>query len=434
MAESFYSNLPGRTKSTVDVARPASVGKNKRMRRVAYAAGTVVLVTLVTLGLARLKPAAPTVDSATVWKDTVKRGEMHRQVRGLGTLVPEDIRWIPALTDGRVERLVLRPGAKVLPDSVILELSNPELQQTTFDAGWQRKGAEAELNNLRAQLETELLNQRAAAATVESDYQQAKLANETNEQLYKGGLASELVLKQSQVRARELALRNQIEQERVASYKKSALARIAVQEARVEQLRALEGLRMSQMGALKLRAGVSGILQLVQVEEGQRFTAGTNLARVADPSRLKAQVRIAETQAKDIQIGQSATIDTRNGIVTGHVARIDPSVVNGTVTVDVTFEGSLPQGARPDLTVDGTIEIERLADVVYVGRPAFGQEHSTVGLFKITDGGQGAVRVQVKLGRSSVNTIEIVEGLVPGDQVILSDMSAMDNYDRIRLR
>jgi HlyD family secretion protein len=359
---------------------------------------------------------------------------MHRQVRGLGTLVPEDIRWIPALTDGRVERVVLRPGAKVKPDSVILELSNPELQQTTFDAGWQRKGAEAELNNLRAQLETELLNQRAAAATVESDYQQAKLANETNEQLYKNGLASELVLKQSQVRARELALRNQIEQERVASYKKSALARIAVQEARVEQLRALEGLRVSQMGALKLRAGVSGILQLVPVEEGQRFTAGTNLARVADPSRLKAQVRIAETQAKDIQIGQSATIDTRNGIVTGHVARIDPSVVNGTVTVDVTFEGELPQGARPDLTVDGTIEIERLADVVYVGRPAFGQERSTVGLFKITEGGQGAVRTQVKLGRSSVNTIEVVEGLVPGDQVILSDMSAWDNYDRIRLR
>jgi HlyD family secretion protein len=359
---------------------------------------------------------------------------MERAVRGLGTLVPEDIRWIAATTDGRVEKIVLRPGAKVQPDSVILELSNPELQQTTFDATWQRKGAEAELNNLKAQLETELLNQRAAAATVQSDYSQAKLQNETNEQLFKLGLTSDLILKQSQVRAQELATRNQIEQDRVASYEKSAAARIAAQEANVERLRALEQLRISQLDALKLRAGMSGILQLVPVEEGQRFSAGTNLARVADPARLKAQVRIAETQAKDIQIGQSSSIDTRNGIVEGRVSRIDPSVVNGTVTVDVVFDGALPQGARPDLTVDGTILLERLADVVYVGRPAFGQEHSTVGLFKLTDGGQGASRVQVKLGRSSVNTIEILDGLQPGDQVILSDMSAQDNYDRIRLR
>jgi HlyD family secretion protein len=404
------------------------------MRRAIYGAVVVVLVPLVTWGLNRLKPAAPSVDRAVVWVDTVKRGPMLRQVRGLGTLVPEDIRWIAATTDGRVEKIVLRPGARVQPDSVILELSNPELQQTTFDAGWQRKGAEADLNNLKAQLETELLNQRAAAATVESDYKQAKLTNETNEELYKGGLTSELILKQSQVRAQELATRNQIEQDRVASYARSAKARIAAAEATVERFRALEHLRQSQLDALKLRAGVSGILQLVVVEEGQRFTAGTNLARVADPARLKAQVRIAETQAKDIVIGQLGSIDTRNGIVEGHVARIDPSVVNGTVTVDVTFTGELPQGARPDLTVDGTIEIERLTDVVYVGRPAFGQEKSTVGLFKLTEGGQEAVRVQVKLGRSSVNTIEILDGLKPGDQVILSDMSAQDQFDRIRLR
>jgi HlyD family secretion protein len=404
------------------------------MRRAIYGAIVVVLVPLVTWGLNRLKPAAPSVDRAVVWVDTVKRGPMLRQVRGLGTLVPEDIRWIAATTDGRVEKIVLRPGAKVQPDSVILELSNPELQQTTFDAGWQRKGAEADLNNLKAQLETELLNQRAAAATVESDYKQAKLTNETNEELYKSGLTSELILKQSQVRAQELATRNQIEQDRVASYERSAKARVAAAEATVERFRALEHLRQSQLDALKLRAGVSGILQLVVVEEGQRFTAGTNLARVADPARLKAQVRIAETQAKDIVIGQLGSIDTRNGIVEGHVARIDPSVVNGTVTVDVTFTGELPQGARPDLTVDGTIEIERLTDVVYVGRPAFGQEKSTVGLFKLTEGGQEAVRVQVKLGRSSVNTIEILDGLKPGDQVILSDMSAQDQFDRIRLR
>ncbi len=418
----------------MDIARPATVARAKKMRRLMYGIGVVVLVPLVTWGLGRLKPAAPAVDRAVIWVDTVKRGPMLRQVRGLGTLVPEEIRWIPAITDGRVERIVLRPGAQVTPDSIILELSNPELQQATLDATWQRKAAEAELNNLRAQLETELLNQRAAAATVQSDYKQAKLQYETNQELFKLGLTSELILKQSQVRAQELATRNQIEQERVASYQKSAEARLAVQQARVEQLRALEGLKVSQMDALHLRAGVSGVLQLVPVEVGQRFTPGTNLARVADPARLKAQVRIAETQAKDIQIGQAASVDTRNGIVEGRVARIDPSVVNGTVTVDVVFDGPLPQGARPDLTVDGTIEIERLTDVVYVGRPAFGQERSTVGLFKLTDGGQGAVRVQVKLGRSSVNTIEIVDGLQPGDQVILSDMSAWDSYDRIRLR
>jgi HlyD family secretion protein len=417
----------------MDIQRP-DISRKRRTRRIIYGGSALVAVALLTWGFGKLKPAAPSVDRSTVWVDTVKRGPMLRQVRGLGTLVPEEIRWIPAQTDGRVERIVIRPGAIVKPDSVILELSNDELQQSTMDATWQRKASEAELTNVRARLQSDLLTTRANAATVQSDYNQAKLQVQTNEELFKFGLTSELILKLSQVRAQELGGRNLIEQERVATFKNAAEAQIAVQQARVEQLRALEQLKHTQIEALRVRAGVAGVLQLVPVEVGQRFTPGTNLARVADPSRLKAQVRIAETQAKDIQIGQLASVDTRNGVVEGKVARIDPSVVNGTVTVDVVFEGPLPQGARPDLTVDGTIEIERLAEVIYLGRPAFGQERSTVGLFLLTDGGQGARRVQVKLGRSSVNTIEILEGLQPGDQVILSDMSAQDNYDRIRLR
>jgi HlyD family secretion protein len=388
----------------------------------------------VTVGLARLKPAAPTVDKSTVWVDTVKRGPMVRQVRGLGTLVPEDIRWIPALTDARVDEIVLRPGAIVKPDSIVLKLSNPELEQGMEDATLNRKAGEAELNNTKARLETEYQNQRAAAATVKSDYEQARLDRERKELLFKDGLTNEMDMKIARLKEQELEARNQIEVERVETYKKAAEAQVAVQMARVDQLRAVEALRRKQMQALNVRAGIHGILELLPVEVGQRFTAGTNIARVADPSRLKAQIRIAETQAKDVQIGQKAEVDTRNGTVEGRVSRVDPSVVNGTVTVDVLFQGALPAGARADLTVDGTIELERMPDVIFVGRPAFGQELSTVGLFKLVDNGQEAVRVQVKLGRSSVNTIEIQGGLQPGDQVVLSDMSAWDRFDRIRLR
>ena len=418
----------------MDIQRPESVIRQKKLRRLMYAGVAGVAVVAVTVGLARLKPAAPTVDKSTVWVDTVKRGPMVRQVRGLGTLVPEDIRWIPALTDARVEEIVLRPGAIVKPDSIILKLSNPELEQTMEDATLQRKAAEAELTNTKARLESELLNQRATAATVFSDYEQAKLDLEKKELLNKDKLVSDMDLKVAQFRAQELALRNQIEKERVETYKKAAAAQVAVQEARVDELRALERLKRKQMDALNVHAGIHGVLELVPVEVGQRFTAGTNIARVADPARLKAQIRIAETQAKDVMIGQKAEVDTRNGTVEGHVSRVDPSVVNGTVTVDVLFPGALPAGARADLTVDGTIELERMPDVIFVGRPAFGQELSTVGLFKLVDNGQEAVRVQVKLGRSSVNTIEIQGGLQPGDQVVLSDMSAWDRFDRIRLR
>ena len=409
------------------------------IRRIVYGVATIIIIGGVTLGLSRLRPAAPTVDAATLWPDTVKRGPMLREVRGLGMLVPEDIRWIPAQTDSKVDRIVLRPGAIVKPNSVILELSDPQLQRDLLDAQYQLKGAEADLANLKVQVNSELMNQKAAAAAVRSDYEQAKLQHEVDEKLWKEGIGADVTKNLSKVKAEQLAIRLQLEDERTRIAADSAAARLAAQEARVEQQRALYNLKRSQYDALHVRAGINGVLQLVPVEEGQRVTPGQNLARVADPKKLKAEIKIAETQAKDVAIGQKATIDTRNGVVTGHVSRIDPSVQSGTVTVDAAIDEALPQGARPDLSVDGTIELENLKDVVYVGKPVHGQTDSTIGLFKLTCAScplndNEAVRVNVKLGRSSVNTIEVLDGLKVGDKVILSDMSQYDNVDRIRLR
>jgi HlyD family secretion protein len=395
----------------MDIARPSNARK-KRIKQAIYAGVGLLTVVLVSVGLSRLKPAAPTVERAVVWPDTVKRGPMVRQVRGLGTLTPEDIRWIPATTQGRVEKIVLRPGTAVKRGDVILELSNPQLEQQLLDAELKLAAAEAGLTNLRVQLQNDLLN----------------------EALAKDQLVSELVLKQSQVDADSLGVRNQISRDQLASKADSIRAQVAVQQSSVDQARALLRLTRQQRDELRVRAGLDGMLQLVPVEEGQQVAPGTNLARVANPRRLKAEIKIAETQAKDIQIGQKAEIDTRNGIVQGLVARIDPSVQNGTRTVDVTLTNELPKGAVPDLSVDGTIELERLNDVLFMGRPAFGQEQSVVGLFKILADGVNAERVQVKLGRSSVNTMEILSGLKVGEQVILSDMSAYDAYDRIRLK
>jgi HlyD family secretion protein len=417
----------------IDIARPSSVAANKRKRRIWIGAGAVVLVALVTFGLSRLEPAAPSIEKGTVWMDTVKRGPMLRQVRGSGTLVPEEIRWIPAVTEGRVERRVVLPGTAVKPDTVLLELSNPELVVAAADAASELKAAESEQTNLRVQLESALLTQRAGAAGVQSDYRQAALQAEADEELAKNGLVADITQKLSRMRAEELKGRSEIEDSRLEMSARAAEAQLAVQQARVDRFRAAYQLRKDQLDALKVRAGVDGVLQLIPVEVGQRVAPGSNLARVAEPGRLKAEVRIAETQARDIQIGQIASIDTRNGIIPGKVSRIDPSVQNGTVTVDVALEGALPRGARPDLTVDGTIELERLTDVLFVGRPAFGGEQSTVGLFKLEAGGSAAKRVQVKMGRSSVNSVEILEGLNEGDQVILSDMSAWDAFDRVRL-
>jgi len=417
----------------MDIARPSNARK-KRIRQAIYTGVALLAVALVSFGLSRLKPAAPTVERAVVWPDTVKRGPMVRQVRGLGTLTPEDIRWIPATTQGRVEKIILRPGTRVKSTDVILELSNPTLEQQLQDAMLKLQATEAGLANTKVQLNNDLLQQRATSANIEADYNKAKMQAQMNEALAKDQLVSRLVLEQSQVDADSLGVRNQISKDQLASKADSIKAQIAVQQSLVDQARALLQLTQQQRDELKVRAGLDGMLQLVPVEVGQQVAPGTNLARVANPSRLKAEIKIAETQAKDIQLGQKAEVDTRNGIVEGRVARIDPSVQNGTRTVDVTLTGDLPKGAVPDLSVDGTIELERLNDVLFMGRPAFGQDQSVVGLFKISPDGANAERAQVKLGRSSVNTIEVLSGLKVGDQVILSDMSAYDAYDRIRLK
>jgi HlyD family secretion protein len=416
----------------MDIARP-NVAKEKRRKRIIYGVIAGAVLIGITVLLARLKPAAPTVERNLVWIDTVKRGPMVRQVRGLGTLVPEEIRWIAARTQGRVDKIVLRPGAVVEPGSLILELSNPDVESGAANALSQLRAAEAQLANLRVQLESQLLAAESTAANARATYEQARLTAEVNDELFKDGLVSPVQLKLSKVNATEAATRHEIEQKRYAFAKDSIKPQLAVQEAEVERLRSLAKLRQDELEALKVRSSMTGVLSALPVEVGAQVQPGTNLARVADPTRLKAEVRIAETQAKDIAIGQLASVDTRNGVVDGRVARIDPAVQNGTVTVDVTLTGELPKGARPDLSVDGTIELERLNDVIFVGRPAFGQEKSTVGIFKLAENGADAVRVQVQLGRSSVNTIEIVQGLQPGDKVILSDMSQWDANDRIRL-
>jgi len=416
----------------MDIARPSNL-RQKRIRRAVYGVVALSLVGLITLGVSRLKPAAPSVERATVWIDTVKRGPMLRDERGIGTLVPEDIRWIPATTVGRVERIAIRPGSVVAAGSVILELSNPQLEQELQDAVLKLKAAEASLTNLRVQLQNDTLAQEAVTASIEADYKKAALQVEANQQLATKGLVSDMTLKQATLDADQLSARLVIARKQLASHAESMQARLAVQNSEVDQTRAIVGLKQRQVNELQVRAGFAGVLQVVPVEVGQQVAPGTNLARVADPSRLKAELKIAETRAKDITPGLPATIDTRIGVVPGKVVRVDPSVQNGTVTVDIIMEGPLPKGVRPDLSVDGTVQLERLADIVKVGRPAFGQEQTAVGLFKLQPNGE-ATRVQVKLGRTSVNEVEIVSGLNPGDQVILSDMSAWDAFDRIRLQ
>jgi HlyD family secretion protein len=417
----------------MDIQRPSNA-RAKKIRRIVYGTAALLLLGGVTYGLSKLKPAAPSVDAGTIWSDTVKRGPMVRDVRGLGTLVPEDIRWIPAQTDAHVDKWVLRPPAVVKPDSIIMELSDPTVQKDAVDAEYQLKGAEADYDNLKVQVNSDLMSQKATEASVRSDYEQAKIQHDTDEKLVKEGLTSQLIEQQSRVKAEQLAIRLQLETERTKIATDSANAKLAAQQAKVEQMKALYALRKSLLEALHVRAGIDGVLQVVPVEVGQHVTPGMNLARVADPKKLRAEIKIAETQAKDVMPGQKATIDTRNGIVNGHVSRVDPSVINGTVTVDVTIDDPLPPGARPDLSVDGTITLENLTNVLYVGKPVHGQTDSTIGLFKVSEDGSEATRVNVKLGRSSVNSIEILDGLKVGDKVILSDMSAWDAFDRIRLK
>ena len=418
----------------VDIQRPASVARNRRIRQIIWAAAGLVAILVITVALSRLKPAAPTVERATVWVDTVKRGPMVRNVRGLGTLVPEEIRWIPAVTAGRVEKILVRPGAAVKPDTVLIELSNPTLTQSALEAEQQLKGSEANLTSLRARIQNDLLAQQSTLANTESDHRQARLQADADAQLASEGLKSSIESKLSTMKAEALAARVTVERKRLEEMTNSVQAQLAVQQADVDRLRALLRLRCEEVASLQVRPGMAGVLQQVPLEEGAQITPGTNLARVANPARLKAELKIPETQAKDVQIGQVASIDTRNGIIAGKVSRIDPAVQNGTVTVDVALEGELPKGARPDLSVDGTIELERLADVLFVGRPALGQEQSQIGLFRLEADGSNATRVKVTLGRTSVNTVEIKNGLKEGDQVVLSDMSTYDAYDRVRLR
>jgi HlyD family secretion protein len=415
----------------MDIQRPSNAAA-KRRRRILFSALAVIFVAAVTLGLSRLKPAAPTVERSTIWTDTVKRGPMLRQVRGLGTLVPVDIRSISALTDATVERRRILPGTQVKADTIIMDLSNPQTEQEAKDAELQLKAAEADYKNLEVTVQSNLLTQRATAATVGADFSDAKTKAEIDQQLQQLGVISGQAAQSSKAHSEELSTRNEIEKERVAINTKSVTSQLAVQQAKIDELKALYELKKEQLDALHVRAGIDGVLTEVPVVEGQRVTAGTNIAKVVDPNHLKAELKIAETQSKDITFGQPASVDTHNGVIEGTVMRIDPAVINGTVTVDVKLEGHAP-GERPDLSVDGTIDLDRLANVEFVGRPAFGQENSTVSMFKLDQDGKGATRVTVKLGRSSVNAVEILGGLNEGDQVILSDMSRWDAVDRIRL-
>ncbi|HUR60623.1 MAG TPA: HlyD family efflux transporter periplasmic adaptor subunit [Opitutaceae bacterium] len=416
----------------MDIPRPDQT-KAKRKKRIIYGVLTAAVIVGITVALAQLKPAAPTVERGLVWIDTVKQGQMLRQVRGLGTLVPEEIRWIAARTQGRVDKIILRPGAAVTPDSIILHLTNPDVEQAAISADSQFKAAEAELLNLKVTLESGVLQAESLAASARADYETTKLSAKVNEELFANGLVSRLDLDLLKVRAEQAATRHSIEQRRFQFAKDTIVPQLAVKQAEVDRLRAIAKLRHDDVDALAVRSSMKGVLQVLPVEVGANVQPGTNIARVADPTRLKAEIRVAETQAKDIIIGQLAQIDTRNGVVEGKVARIDPSVTAGTVTVDVLLNGELPRGSRPDLSVDGTIELERLDNVVYVGRPSFGQEKSEVGIFKLDADGVYANRTRVKLGRSSVSTIEVVDGLRPGDRVILSDSSAWDNNERIKI-
>jgi HlyD family secretion protein len=418
----------------MDISRPDI--KQKKMRRQWIATGLGVLaLAVVALFVSRLKPAAPTVDRATVWTDEVKRGPLLRQVRGPGTLVPREdrIRLIPAETEATVVRIRVLPGAKVEPETVLMDLVDPTVQQELLDAQLQLKAAQADLTNVRAKLQSDLMTQKAAAATVGADYSQAKLQAQTDKSLYDLGVISGLTYNASKGKADELTTRDGLEKQRLTLNEKAIETQIAVQQTKVEQAQALLALKQKQQDALSVRAGISGVLVDLPHQVGEHVDPGTTLAKVVQPDQLKASLKIAETQARDIQIGQPAEIDTHNGVIDGKVMRIDPAVVNGTVTVDVELAGALPLGARPDLSVDGTIDLDRMANVVYVGRPAFGNENSTISLFKLSADGKTAVRVPVKVGRASVNSIQVIEGLQEGDTVILSDMSRWDNTDKIRL-
>jgi HlyD family secretion protein len=418
----------------MDIKRPPKSKFKKKIRTIILIVVGVIAIGGITYGLTKLKPAAPAIDQSTTVIDTVKRGEMVRDVRGNGTLVPEVTRWVPAPAEGRVETIPVQAGAQVDASTVIAELSNPQMEQQAIDAQFQVKAAEADEQNLRVRLESDTMTQKAAIATINAQYSQAKLQLDTDEELAKKGLVADLPLKISRVAVQDLANRLKVEQERLAVNSKSTQAQLNAAASRLAQLRAMAKLRQEQVDALKVRAGTTGVLQVVSVQVGQQVQPGVNIARVADPASLKAVLRIPETTIKDVRIGQNVLVDTRNGVIQGTVARIDPAAREGTFEVDASLVGPLPPSARPDLSVDGTIELERLKDVLKLGRPAFGQANQTIGMFVLTADGSEAVRTPVRLGRNSVSTVEILEGLKEGDRVIISDTSAQDSYNRVRLR
>jgi HlyD family secretion protein len=421
----------------MDVPRPFTA-KARRRRQIIYAAVGVALFAGITMGVSKLKPAAPSVDRSSLWIDTVKRGPMVRQVHGIGTLTPEDIRWIPTITDGRVEKILVRPGTPVKADTVVVILNNPTVEQQAFDAEWKLRAEEAQYHNLEVALQSQVLDQKANTAKAEQDAGDARMKAETDQALEKLGVLSDQARKLSSGNSRQLSIRADIEEQRYNNAQKQLEAQLAAENAKVEQARAMYSLQRKQQSMLQVRAGMNGILQELTLngntlQEGQQVPAGTTIAKVANPNRLKAELKVPETQAKDVQLGQSAQVDTHNGVIEGKVIRIDPSVQNGTRTVDVALTGNLPPGAVPDLSVDGTIDLERIANVLFVGRPTYGQENSTIGIFKLEGTGSMASKVQAKLGRSSVSAVEILGGLKEGDQVILSDVSRWDQYDRIKV-
>jgi HlyD family secretion protein len=418
----------------MDIKRPPKSKIKKKIRNGVMIVVGLIAIGGITYGLTKLKPALPTIEGSTAVIETVKRGEMVRDVRGNGTLVPDVTRWVPAPADGRVERILLKAGVEVDSSTVIVELSNPQLENQATDTEFQVKAAEADQENLKVRLETETMTQKAAIATINSQYSQAKLQLDADEVLLQQKVLAELTVKISRVAVQDLANRLKVEQERLAVMSKSTKAQLNAATSRLNQLRSLAALRRREVDALKVRAGSGGVLQQVLVTEGQQVTPGFNIARVADPNSLKAVLRVAETQISGVRIGQPVIVDTRNGLIQGQVSRIDPAAREGTFEIDASLNGPLPPSARPDLSVDGTIELERLPDVLKVGRPAFGQAHQTIGMFVLTPDGSEAVRTQVKLGRNSVSTIEILEGLKEGDRVIISDTAQYDSYDRVRIR
>ncbi len=416
----------------MDIARP-ELRQRKRRRQMMIGAGVLLLVAAAGAGLAALGPAVPTVERSSLLVGTVKRGELLREVRGPGTLVPKEIRWIAADTAARVEQILVRPGAQVEPDTIILELGNPELQGDLLAATAEVTAAGSDLAAKRTELQSRLLDHQAAEAQARADYESARMQAESEKSVAEKGIIPAVQYRRSLIELEQLHYRVDIEGQRVAEFRRNIAAQLAAAEARLEQLAATRDLRQRQVERLHVRAGIAGVLQQVPVEAGQQVAAGSNLARVARPGELMAELRIAETQAKDVALGQAVRVDTRNGIVDGRVLRVDPAVQNGSVQVDVELQGTLPPGARPDLSVDGTIEIERLPDVLYVGRPAFGEPGSDVRLFRLDPASGIATRVPVRLGKSSVNLVEVLDGLKAGDQVVLSDTSAWDQHDRIRL-